>query len=515
MVHDVDDPFNMLIDDRRPQGGDPARRGLRRRKLARAAAGAATAALLVAAVVSALASRSDHTSARGASRGASTSTTSASPAMAFDAPWVDRPAPPLFIPNPVPTTAPSADARPCEAGDVTIVADGRNGGGGNDVEIFSVKNVGSTPCRLGDYPPRVVATEPGHPDVVARDGAYFGDPGPAANIAPGHSGGLAVTTSHICLNGPSPPPAYHTLLVTFPGAGVVSVHGTFGVCELATSRFGVQQPALVYPRQWYESVRATMQLPPTVDAGTTLTYVVTLTNETATAVKIDHCVGYYEHLIGGPAPEKGGHSLNCDTVHSIGAHGRVRYQMKLDIPADTPTGPATVQWAITVPLSVPAQATLQVHGDDHPCETNQVMATASDPADPFKGSGIYWVKDAGTTLDVTVTNTSSTSCTLQGSPAVGVLSARGAVLPVKYVTHGFGIGPPPSFGARVTLAPGQSATSTLAWHSRWCAANPNPVRVELTLPGNSNVVKVSPAHGWTPPACGGFAFNAVSSEPFR
>jgi hypothetical protein len=226
--------------------------------------------------------------------------------------------------------------------------------------------VGSTTCRLGDYPPRVVATEPGHPDVVARDGAFFGDPGPAANVAPGRAGALAITTISSCIIGPTPPP-YHTLLVTLPGGGVVSVHGLFGVsCGLATSRFGVQQPQPIYRRQWYESVSASMQVPPAVDAGTTLTYVVTLTNDTAKAVKIDHCVGYYEHLMGGPVGAKGGLSLNCDTVHGISAHGRVRYQMTLDVPADTPTGPVTVQWTISIPTAKPvtANATLDVRGND-------------------------------------------------------------------------------------------------------------------------------------------------------
>jgi hypothetical protein len=521
-VTEVDDPFAALTDDGTPRGADAvwraARHGLRRRKIAQAATGAATAAVLNAVVVAVILSRSDHSSVNEPPRITSTTTILVSPALAFDVPWVDRPAPPPYFPAATPTTAPAADARPCTAQDVSIVAAGTNGGGGTDVDYFSVKNVGSTTCRLGDYPPRVVATEPGHPDVIARDGAFFGDPGPAANVAPGRAGALSITTSRNCIIGPTLPPAYHTLLVTLPGGGIVSVHGLFGVsCGLGPSRFGVQQLQPVYPPQWYESVSATMQLPPAVDAGATLTYVVTLNNDTAKAVKIDPCVGYYEHLIGGPAGAKSGLSLNCDTVHRISAHGRVRYQMKLDVPADTPTGPVTVQWTISIPTAKPvtAKATLQVHGNDHPCATDQVTATAPDPAAPFRGSGIYFIKDAGTTLDVTVTNTSSTSCTLQGSPGVRILSARGTDLGLKDVTHGVNFGPPRPPGSRVTLAPGQSATSTLAWHSTWCAANPNPVRVELTLPTNSNVVTVNPTHGWTPPACNGFAWNSVSSEPFR
>jgi hypothetical protein len=519
MVSDVDDPFAVLTDDGVPRGADAvfraARRSLRRRRIARVAAGVATACVLVGVVVAVVASRAGHGPANGELHSATTSTT---PALAFDVPWVDRTMPPLYAPAPVPTTAPATNAPPCTASQLAIVANGQNGAGGTLFNFFSLENVGPAPCLLSGYPSRVVATEPGKPDVVAKDEPDYPDPGRSANVAVGRAGELSIDTFDRCISGPAFPPSYHTLLITFPGGGTVAAHGAFGVsCGLGTSRLGVQQPALAYPRQWYESVSATIQMPPSVAAGTTLTYVVTLANDTAHILKINHCVGYYQHGVDGPLAVHDNFGLNCDTAHSIPAHERVRYQMKLDVPIDAPTGRMTVQWGFAVPTMYPvtAAAKVQVHGNDHPCTSAQLAATAPNAATPFSGSGIYSVKDAGTTLDVVVTNTSSTACTLQGSPRVRILSSEGTDLGVEFVTHGVDLGPPPPAPARVTLDPGQTASSTVAWHSKWCAANPNPVRVELTLPINSNIVTVTPTHGWAPPACTGFSWNAVSSAPFH
>ena len=470
-------------------------------------------------VVSVLLSRSDHSSVTGQPRGASTSTTSVSPALAFDVPWIDRPPPPPYFPAPVPTTAPPADAPLCLADDVSIVANGTNGAGGLDFQYFGVKNVGSTTCLLGGYPPRVVATEPRQPDVVARDGVAPGDPGPSANVAPDQAGELFLQTSSRCLSGQGPPPSYHTLLVTLPGGGTVTVHGTFGVsCGLQTSRFGVPQPEPVYPPQWYQSVKATMQAPTTVDAGTTLTYVVTLTNDTAKALNIDHCVGYYERGDDGPVEATGDFSLNCDTEHRISAHRRLRYQMKLEIPADAPTGPMTVQWTIDVPMATPVTAHAGVQG------------TRQRPSLPHRSSHGHRNRPRLPIQRI--------RHLLRQRRRDNTRHYRHQHVVDELHTSRFTRSPDP-FGPReptsdsntsptasasdrrhhpdlrVTLAPGQSATSTLAWHTRWCATNPNPVHVELTLPTNSNVVTVNPTDGWTPPACDGFAWNSVSSEPFH
>ena len=439
-----------------------------------------------------------------------------STAMAFDVPWVDRPAPPFFVPEPVPTTAPPADAPPCEAGGVSIAADGRNGGGGNQVDFLRVKNVGSSPCRLGDYPPRVVATEPGHPDVVARDGAYFGDPGPAANVAPGRAGELSITTSDRCIMGPTPPPEYHTLLVTFPGGGVVSVHGNLGVsCGLATSRFGVPQPALV--------TAAVVRVGEPDDASAANgrrghdTHLRRHTHRQPREIREDRPLRRLLRARNGRS--RRGHRALRPQLRRRAQHRRAR-PVALRDEARCSRGRADRAHDSRVDDRRPALATRAVNDGagarQRPSRAaGQVAGAATGAATPFRGAGIYWVKDAGTTLDVALTNTSATSCTRQGSPGVAIFSSRGTVLPLEYVTHGFGIGRRSPAGSRVTLAPGQSAASTLVWHSRWCAPNPNPVRVELTLPGNSNVVTFSPTHGWAPPTCRGFAWNSISSEPFR
>jgi hypothetical protein len=53
----------------------------------------------------------------------------------------------------------------------------------------------------------------------------------------------------------------------------------------------------------------------------------------------------------------------------------------------------------------------------------------------------------------------------------------------------------------VVLAPGASATTHLYWYLPWCAPDPNPVTVTITLPANGAAVSAQPVGGWTPPSC--------------
>jgi hypothetical protein len=174
-------------------------------------------------------------------------------------------------------------------------------------------------------------------------------------------------------------------------------------------------------------------------------------------------------------------------------------------------------WQLLVPSTDKetgsASGTTVVAGNDHPCRSAQLSGASDSPAVSFQGSGLYDAKDEGTDLAVVVTNTSATTCTLQGAPTLALTTADGADSGVPYADNSgrFPRLPEP----QVALAPGARATVTLAWHTQWCQADPNPVTVRLTLPANGGTLSVVPAHGWSPPPCTGFAWRTISSDPFQ
>jgi hypothetical protein len=288
--------------------------------------------------------------------------------LRFDVPWVARPYPQYVPTVAVPTTLPLADARPCNARDVSIATGDGNGAGGVNDDFYTATNVSLTTCMLGGYPPAVLATQPGLAPVTATDGSEFPftDPGPAANVAPGKSGAVSIFTSHDCPAAQTPPrtsQAYHHVIVTVPGGGTKTLNGTFDVvCGLVTSRFGVVEPQAVYPPQWYAGVTAGIAVPEAVDAGSTLTYVVTLTNPTRRTTVINPCPGYIEDLWGGGVDDITGHGLNCNSVHQILPSGRIRYEMRLAVPKNAPAGDDTLQWMISGPDAPAARVTVRVRG---------------------------------------------------------------------------------------------------------------------------------------------------------
>jgi hypothetical protein len=76
---------------------------------------------------------------------------------------------------------------------------------------------------------------------------------------------------------------YHVVTVGIPGGGQIMINQAFDVlCGLYTGQFGVAQPPQPYTRSPVDGARASLELPSSVAAGTTLDYVVDLANPTGT-----------------------------------------------------------------------------------------------------------------------------------------------------------------------------------------------------------------------------------------
>ena len=100
-----------------------------------------------------------------------------------------------------PTTLPATSTQPCRASQLTVIDGGGNGAGGHTEYLYRFVNASATTCLLGGHP-QVVASEPGHADVVATDGTFFGDGGPPGDIGPNQSGTLTIQTESACTRAP-------------------------------------------------------------------------------------------------------------------------------------------------------------------------------------------------------------------------------------------------------------------------------------------------------------------------
>jgi len=287
----------------------------------------------------------------------STATTSPSAGLV---PWVNRPLPLYAVPAPTPIRYPTS-ASPCRAGQLRVSRGRTAVGLGNQLEELVFSNVSARPCLLRGYPTISAETSAGsrwtlHPQ---HGGTYFGQLVPADLPAGGHVF-LDLATNTGCEGGRKPTVQYRNLLVTLPQGGSVRAEqvSISEDCGLSMSDFGLPE-RYTQPRAaagTAGTLRARLQLPADVRAGTALRYTVTLSNPTRTTVRLNHCPGYSEGLYASGLVVRRSFVLNCRSVHAIPPHGRVQYAMQLPVPRrakpgngklgwnlDTPTGPFAAQ----------------------------------------------------------------------------------------------------------------------------------------------------------------------------
>ena len=346
-------------------------------------------------------------------------------------PWIDSPGA-MFLSSPLPVAPLPTRGRACRAADLKASADiGAPGGGGQTLETFQLTDVSATPCILKGYP-RVVATEPGEPAVVAGHayGPFFMEGQTSATMSPGSYTTLSLDTERDCdaryaVSNKWPTLIYHTATVTIPGGGSIVLHDNFDVeCGLYTGQFGVAQPQPEYTQSVIRGATAQIELPNAVDAGTTLRYVIDLTNPTANNMVLAPCPSYQQGIgEGGKDPLE----FNCSAVQLLAAHHTQRFAMELAVPADFPTGPAYVYWnvAATIDPYIGARGSVDVIGADTPCVSDQLTAAITGPGTVPGLPNMMGLKGYATAVPLTLTNRSNATCSVRGPPTVDLRSANG------------------------------------------------------------------------------------------
>jgi Protein of unknown function (DUF4232) len=159
--------------------------------------------------------------------------------------WVDRATAQYVAPSP---SLPPADARRCAAAAVRASVGHVQAAMSNTNLPVALVNVSSSVCSLVGEPTLVgVDATGGHHVIRVRDGSYFGDPGPPANVTPGGTGAVNISGGDACDAWLTHHRVYPTLLVSLPGGGSVAVdgHEFDTICGVSVSAFGV--PSLATP----------------------------------------------------------------------------------------------------------------------------------------------------------------------------------------------------------------------------------------------------------------------------
>lgn len=450
----------------------------------------------------------------------------ASPSQPGVVPWVDQTGS-LAITSPLPPAPVPTDGPACAAADVAVSPLGQNGGGGHTYQTFAFRDAGPRPCILRGHP-RAVATEPGKQPVVAANGGFFaGGLVPETMTPGGVTTDLNLETERDCAArgaGPGnwPTSIYHTVTVSIPGGGDVVLRGSFDVeCGLYVSEFGVPPADPVYPTPLLAGATITLELPSSVKAAEHLRYVVGIGNPTSADMVLDPCPSYSQQGPGDPG--KTPLLLNCGAVKDVAAGQSVRFAMQILVPADTPTGPAQVCWTVVDITSGKDRAcgSVEVEGADTPCTSDQLTAAIAGPGSTPGPSNMYALKGVATQVPLTLTNRSATTCSVRGAPKVAIAGSDGSPLKLTGIDEGQAeMSPVVVTPPTVVLAPGASATTHVYWYLPWCAPDPNPVTVTITLPANGAAVSAKPAGGWTPPPCKNWPGAAAmtgetSADPLR
>ena len=238
----------------------------------------------------------------------------------------------------------------CRASDLRLPrSQQRWGGVWNDAVsgYLMIENSGPRACDLPP-PSRVTAVrQTGSP--IAFDVGRLA--APAVTLHPGDRVQLQVSSPYGC----GKPLARSTgFTLTFP-TGTLQVRGArmavqcggslvdFSARDGSASGAGTTSTSPVSRLQ----VRMS-RVPETVAPGRSVSYAVTLTNPTSTAITFDQCPSYQEGIKGRPSSVQT-YQLNCGAVRRIDAHASVGFAMQLPLPPRLPSGEAVLDWRLQAP----------------------------------------------------------------------------------------------------------------------------------------------------------------------
>jgi hypothetical protein len=273
-------------------------------------------------------------------------------------PWTDQTAP-VYTPPPQPSpTAPQADYAACTASDLTGQPGDISMGAGQITQYIVLTNAGTNACTLNGAPSTVTGVRADGSQTTlasgsATAGQEFGDLIGPANLQPGQSAQVAISTTDMCSAASTGTDDYSALVLAIGTSGDVQVslssdHPLNAICgAVSVSAYGTPQPPTDLISSPLDGLTATAAMPGTVTAGTTAAYTVTLQNTTNQPVALTPCPSYSEFISPlGTMPGSGAvqYYLNCQATSEIPAGGSVTFDVQIPVPATI--GDAKFGWTL-------------------------------------------------------------------------------------------------------------------------------------------------------------------------
>jgi len=268
----------------------------------------------------------------------------AAPAAARAAviPWLDMPSTPESM------AGSTRAARACAAPDLEIVAGRAGAFQGLATQELTVRDRATDACFLAGVPQARLPNADGRSQVDSGEFAAQ-----RVDLAPGQPAIVLIGTPAVCA-GAGQPAVASSVGLTLPNGDTVTVNGTRIDTECGSAaviEFEPVAPAPAVPVAGpLSTLNVSVAAPLTVARGAVLTYRVTLANRSATSVALAPCPSYTEVLgTGGSAPVQQTLLLNCRVAGSIAGNAALTFEMKVAVPASTPTGATKLTWKLEVP----------------------------------------------------------------------------------------------------------------------------------------------------------------------
>jgi Protein of unknown function (DUF4232) len=269
-------------------------------------------------------------------------------------PWVDRAAP-VYTRAPAISApkAPAAKYAACASADLTASDGDISMGAGSVADYIVLTNTGDKPCTLSGGPSSLIGIRADGSRKTLETGSRgrYGNLIGPANLKPGQSAQVAITTTYLCPAGEAGTTDEYTSVGIGIGGGDDQtklsghLHPLNGVCGAGVSDFGVPNTTSDVVSSPLDVLTASAAMPDSVTAGDTTTYQVTLRNPTDTAVPLSPCPSYAEFMAqAGARPVPAQYYLNCQAASEIPAGGSVTFDIQIATPAVT--GPAKYGWSL-------------------------------------------------------------------------------------------------------------------------------------------------------------------------
>lgn len=258
-------------------------------------------------------------------------------------PWIDKPA---TIPTTTVVTLPLSAT--CKPANLKVGTASFGFATAQEGWRVPITNMGPQPCSLPDHLSKITAIGPSGSRVTLSNGTLQ-EPEPPVVLEPSITKMYGILSGAYCdSTGLVQPSKYYSSVEMTLPTGILDLSKL--ILKLCSNKIASEfQPSISPPPTpgTVASLNAKLEISKSVKAGSTLDYQVVLENKSNDAVSLSPCPVYKELITVISRSIKTSSQvleLNCSTIHSIGAHQKITYDMEIPVPSEI--GPAKFGWQI-------------------------------------------------------------------------------------------------------------------------------------------------------------------------